>query len=208
MKKILIVLVALGIALFTWWTVSPLFITTIVEDELPADVQALLDQAPAVQEKEETPATITQDTLITNDNLADFSKRFAEEEPVAETSAPAAIQIEIAPAPVAATPAVQGPYTIESTPGHTASGAVRVIKTPNDGTIVRYENYAGTNGPDLFVYLAKDLDATEFVNLGRAKGNQGNINYTLPEDTDLSEYQYIMTWCKAFGVLFDYAEIK
>jgi len=73
---------------------------------------------------------------------------------------------------------------------------------------VRYENYKGTNGPDLYVYLAKDLDATEFISLGRAKGNQGNINYTVPDDIDITEYQYVMTWCKAFGVLFDYAPIQ
>lgn len=98
-------------------------------------------------------------------------------------------------------------FPIVDTPGHPASGVVKVITTEGK-TFVRFEDYDGTNGPDLFVYLAKDLDATEFVNLGRAKGNMGNINYEVPEDVDISEYRYVMTWCRLFGVLFDYAEIN
>lgn len=97
-------------------------------------------------------------------------------------------------------------HSIVDTPAHPASGNIRIIATESQQT-VRFENYDGTNGPDLFVYLAKDLEANEFVSLGRAKGNTGNINYTVPPDVDLSEYRYVLTWCKAFGVLFDYAEI-
>lgn len=98
--------------------------------------------------------------------------------------------------------------TIVGTPGHPASGEVKIIKMANQPDIVRFENYAGTNGPDLFVYLAKDLEAKEFINLGRAKGNVGDINYEVPAGVNVSEYKYLMTWCKLFGVLFDYAEIN
>lgn len=98
-------------------------------------------------------------------------------------------------------------FPIEDTPGHPASGYVRVVETPEE-QIIRYEDYDGTNGPDLYVYLAKDLEATEFVDLGLARGNKGNINYGVPLDVDLDDYTYVLTWCKAFGVLFDYAKIN
>lgn len=98
-------------------------------------------------------------------------------------------------------------YPIVDTPLHPANGSVKIVKT-GDETIVRYENYEGTNGPDLYVYLAKDLEAKEFVSLGQAKGNLGNLNYTVPNGVDIREYRYVLTWCRAFGVLFDYAEIK
>jgi hypothetical protein len=98
-------------------------------------------------------------------------------------------------------------FAIVDTPAHPASGEVRILETA-DETLVRFENYDGTNGPDLFVYLAKDRQAKEFVSLGKAKGNKGNINYEVPDDVDISEYRYVMTWCRAFGVLFDYAEIN
>lgn len=100
-----------------------------------------------------------------------------------------------------------GPFPIIETSGHPASGSLRIIKT-HEGSIVRYENYEGTNGPDLKIYLANDLEATEYVSLGGAKGNIGNINYAVPSNIDIMDYRYVLTWCEAFGVLFDYAEIN
>ena len=100
-----------------------------------------------------------------------------------------------------------GVFPIIDTPSHPASGNIRVVSSGTQ-SIIRYEDYKGTNGPDLVVYLTKDLDAEEFVSLGRARGNEGNINYEVPADIDISDHNYVMTWCRAFGVLFDYAEIR
>lgn len=105
------------------------------------------------------------------------------------------------------TSSLRGPYPIEDTRLHPATGEVLVIESSSE-SIIRYTNYEGTNGPDLYVYLAKDLEAREFVNLGPARGNKGNLNYSVPADVNLNDYPYVMTWCKAFGVLFDYAEIN
>lgn len=98
-------------------------------------------------------------------------------------------------------------YPITGTTGHPASGNIRVALTPEE-KIVRYENYEGTNGPDLKIYLAKDLEANEYIDLGPSRANKGNINYSVPMNIDVDDYQYVLTWCEAFGVLFDYAEIN
>ncbi|MDA8597110.1 DM13 domain-containing protein [Candidatus Pacebacteria bacterium] len=98
-------------------------------------------------------------------------------------------------------------YEITDTSTHPATGSVRVT-TSESGSTIRYENYNGTNGPDLKIYLTNDLDAADFIDLGRAQANQGNINYPVPEDVDVEDYRYVVTWCEAFGVLFDYAEIR
>ena len=97
--------------------------------------------------------------------------------------------------------------SVEGTIGHPASGFVRIVKSENK-TYVRYEEYKTINGPDIFVYLAKDKDAKEFVNLGKVKGTEGNINYEVPEGVNIREYPYVLTWCKAFGVLFNSADIS
>ena len=76
-----------------------------------------------------------------------------------------------------------------------------------DETIVRYENYRGTNGPDLRIYLANDLKATDFVEISKTKGNMGNINYSVPDGVNIDDYKYVLTWCKPFRTLFDYAEL-
>ena len=95
---------------------------------------------------------------------------------------------------------------VVGTTGHPASGTVRIVKT-GDKTYVRYENFKTINGPDLYVYLAKDLDAKEYVSLGTLRATEGNVNYEIPTDVNLQDYKYVMVWCKVFGVLFNYADI-
>jgi hypothetical protein len=74
---------------------------------------------------------------------------------------------------------------------------------------LRLEDFKSTNGPDLYVYLSTDKGAaTDFVNLGRLKGNIGNQNYDIPKRTDLSKYDTVLIWCRAFSVLFGSAELK
>lgn len=88
------------------------------------------------------------------------------------------------------------------TSGHPASGTVSVI-----GDVIRYEDFMTINGPKLHVYLSKDLEAKEYIDLGPIKGTEGNINYNIPENIDISGYKYVMYWCVPFRVLFNYAEI-
>ena len=98
-------------------------------------------------------------------------------------------------------------FPVVDTPSHPASGTVRIVQGA-DETIVRYENYKTINGPDVRVYLAKDLEAKEYVDLGPLKGTEGNINYSVPKNVDVSEYRYVLTWCEDFAVLFNSAEIS
>ncbi len=95
---------------------------------------------------------------------------------------------------------------IKPTTAHPASGFVRIIKTTK-GHIVRYEEYKTINGPDVRVYLAKDLDAKEYIDLGPIKGTEGNINYPIPKGINISDYDYILTWCEDFSILFNSANI-
>ena len=96
---------------------------------------------------------------------------------------------------------------VVGTTGHPASGTARIIET--DGTeYVRYENFKTINGPDIYVYLSKDLSAQEFISLGKVKATEGNLNYEIPVGTDLSQYHYVLTWCKQFGVLFYSADLS
>ena len=91
---------------------------------------------------------------------------------------------------------------------HNAEGQVKIIPISNDDRILRLENLKVTNGPDLYVYLSTDKSASDFVNLGKLKANNGNQNYNIPSETDLSKYNTVLIWCKAFSVLFGSAELK
>lgn len=91
---------------------------------------------------------------------------------------------------------------------HNAEGLAKIIPISNNDNILRLENLKVTNGPDLYVYLSTDKSASDFVNLGKLKANNGNQNYDIPPETDLSKYNTVLIWCKAFSVLFGSAELK
>ena len=166
------------VAGFLWWSFSPLLFDKEVQEELDPELQA------RIKAQEQADARRQQNTNTASDNEV-------------------ATGLEVDTSRVLN----EGPYPIQGTSGHPASGEVEVIESPEE-KLVYFTNYDGTNGPDLYVYLSKDLEATDYIDLGEAKGNQGNLIYGVPLDVDFSECKYVLTWCKAFGVLFDYAEIK
>ena len=91
---------------------------------------------------------------------------------------------------------------------HDAQGNAYTIPLEDASNVLRLENFKSTNGPDLYVYLSTDKNASDFVNLGVLKASNGNQNYEIPDDTDLSKYNKVLIWCKAFGVLFGSAELS
>ena len=90
---------------------------------------------------------------------------------------------------------------------HDVSGDAKIFEI-DSVNYLRFENFAAANGPDLHVYLATDEKATEFVDLGVLKANNGNQNYELPEGIDLEKYDKVLVWCQMFSVLFGSAEIQ
>lgn len=90
---------------------------------------------------------------------------------------------------------------------HDAQGDAYTIPLEDGSSVLRLENFRSTNGPDLYVYLATDDAASDFVSLGGLKANKGNQNYEIPEGTDLTRYNKVLIWCKAFGVLFGSAQV-
>ena len=91
---------------------------------------------------------------------------------------------------------------------HNVEGVAKVLTLPDGKTFLRLENLKATNGPDLYVYLSTGKDASDIVNLGRLKGNIGNQNYEIPAGTDLSKYNTVLIWCKAFSTLFGSANLS
>lgn len=108
--------------------------------------------------------------------------------------------------------------TRPESPVQLASGNLRGIDHSSDGTATVYRLADGSrllrldhdtqNGPDLYVYLIGSSDfrnkagASDFVDLGRLKGNQGQQNYEIPPGIDLARYKTVMIWCKQFDTPF------
>ena len=90
---------------------------------------------------------------------------------------------------------------------HNAEGIAKVIPLQDRSNILRLENLRVTNGPDLYVYLATDKSASDFVSLGKLKANNGNQNYNILSETDLTKYDTVLIWCRPFSVLFGSSEL-
>ena len=88
---------------------------------------------------------------------------------------------------------------------HPTSGTVEVN---DDQTVLLFEDFMSDSGPQLLVYLSTTVDSTDFVNLGALQGINGNYSYTIPNNTDLSVYKYVVIWCVDFSVSFGHAELN
>ena len=88
---------------------------------------------------------------------------------------------------------------------HPTSG---LAKVDSERTKLKLENFKTDKGPNLDMYLSTDSQSTEFVNLGDLKGVDGNYEYSIPANTDLSKFKYVVVWCVDFSVGFGYAELK
>jgi hypothetical protein len=97
---------------------------------------------------------------------------------------------------------------------HGTSGITRVLELADGRRIVRLEGLDTSNGPDLFVYLTTNPAGGEegafdddFVSLGRLKGNQGDQNYDVPADSDLTRFSSVVIWCDRFDSAFGAADL-
>lgn len=97
--------------------------------------------------------------------------------------------------------------TFSGSRNYSVSGSAKVLDQSGK-KVLRFENLASSNGPDLKVYLASDAAASKFIDLGKLKSVSGNQNYDITGDPNLAEYPFALIWCKQFGVLFGSAPLK
>ncbi len=189
--KIFIVVIALVVA---YWLISPLFIDIKIDEEL-------------VVKKPDTTTTSTTNLneQISGDEMDEFMdamKQVGEAEEMKEDM-PTAPESQIF---------ATGSFVSVA---HEGTGDVKIINLGTEsGTIVRFENLDILNGPDLRVLLSKSTDVKksgdlgEYIELGKLKGNQGNQNYEVPENLDLSMYNTVIIYCKPFHVVFNVAKLE
>jgi len=91
---------------------------------------------------------------------------------------------------------------------HDAEGKAKILTISDGSQILRLEDFRSTNGPNVHLYLSTDKQASDFIDLGRLKANNGNQNYQIPINTDFSKYKYVLIWCQPFSVLFGSAQLS
>ena len=93
---------------------------------------------------------------------------------------------------------------------HETHGTATIEDVGDGRRVLRLTEFATSNGPDVRVYLVAATDAADnetvkqagFVELGKLKGNQGDQNYDVPDDLDLTRYRAVTIWCRRFSVNF------
>jgi hypothetical protein len=105
------------------------------------------------------------------------------------------------PAPIALAGSFHG-----SDDFHFGRGTARLIEVAPGSFVVRLEDFAVRNGPDLYVYLSPSADgfAAGAIELGRLKADTGNQNYSVPAGAfdDPAHVASVVIWCRQFSHLF------
>ncbi len=194
------------------------------------------DEAPAAQagdaEDDAETLTATQSAAAANDDGAeatsdepaaaaddDATADAAEDEPAEQSAAEQSAAAEPEPEePEAAEPEAEEPPAgnqgrlvsqgelMGADEFHTGSGDVLLVISPDGDVILRFQDYAVRNGPDLHVYLTPDpggdVHVDGAISLGPVKATQGSVNYEVPSDVDPDSFRAAVIYCVPFRVVF------
>ncbi len=210
-KSLIAIVVVAVVAIGAVFALSPYFTESTVDEALPtgAIIQPKMEDKDAMLMKDDS--TIIEDKMMEEESMMEdkmmeeesmMEDKMMEEESMMEDKMMEEESMEVSAMSYA------GSFIGVGDGIHDAQGDAYTIPLEDGSEVLRLENFESTNGPDLFVYLATDDIASDFVNLGDLKANKGNQNYDIPEGTDLSKYNKVLIWCKAFGVLFGSAELS
>ena len=219
-KKILIVIsivIAAIVIPFGIYTISPLFTSNIVNEPLPTTV-AGLNKNTALQDYQKFVSMSDLDRSNAAKQMSQRDKNMVMigasqinntiNESTITTETLKQRQQQQQSNATTARSIMTGSFIGAGDGFHNAEGLARVISLADGSTILRLENFKSTNGPNVHLYLATDKTATNFIDLGRLKANNGNQNYDIPHGTDLAKYNMVLIWCKDFSVLFGSAQLK
>ncbi len=99
---------------------------------------------------------------------------------------------------------------------HKGSGVATIYEGTTGQRLLRLTDFEVTNGPDMKVWLvtapapksSADVKNSEWVSLGRLKGNIGEQNYDIPADVEVSRFGAVVIWCEQFSILFSAASLE
>lgn len=90
-------------------------------------------------------------------------------------------------------------------PYGTVSGKAHISRDSSGVLHLVLENISSNNGPDLKVYLSKEIQPVNFINLGPLRSVSGTQLYDISGMPDFMEYKYALIHCQAFNHLFGFA---
>jgi hypothetical protein len=92
-------------------------------------------------------------------------------------------------------------------PYGTVSGSAKIY-LQNKMLKLALEGVVISNGPALHVYLSKEVQPVNFIDLGSLKSTMGNQLYEISNMPDFTQYKYALIHCQQYNHLFGSAELK
>jgi hypothetical protein len=218
---VVVIGVVVGLALFQPWRI---FTRNTVDEALPVAAAAATDQAmasEAMTSAANAPEASASVATATVEPAAPVAPAAPPVEPAAPL-APAAPPAEpAAPAEPAQQPAATDPIVLAAGTfvdgEHSTSGTASVLQLPDGSRFVRLEGFSTSDGPDVHVWITDQqaggddwgkYDDGRYVPLGSLKGTDGNQNYAIPADADLTGLSSVVIWCDRFNVAFGSAALS
>ncbi|TVU63262.1 DM13 domain-containing protein [Paenarthrobacter nitroguajacolicus] len=129
-------------------------------------------------------------------------------------SVSAEVEATVVETPAASGPVVLGTGAFQSQE-HETTGTARLLKLPDGSHLLRLENLASSDGPDVKVWLSSQeaggdwfkYRSGRYVDLGAVKATHGNQNYVIPAGTDIAGLASVVLWCDRFSVAFGSAPL-
>lgn len=97
---------------------------------------------------------------------------------------------------------MQGPY------GNNVNGKAEIYEKNGTYTLVFDDKFTVSNGPDLYVYVSKEQQPSQFTSLGKLKSVNGGQTYTFRSSVNFEEYKYAVVHCQQYNHLFSYALLQ
>jgi hypothetical protein len=141
------------------------------------------------------------------------SARIAEPGTGALTPLPSANEVNVETVTEAPAAATRGGSFADRDQIHRGSGQVILGQTAQGTTVLRFESFSVTNGPDLHVFLSRSArpvshdEVYDGVYVGKLKASEGAFNYELPPGTDLAAMRSVVVYCVPFRVIFTSAPL-
>lgn len=93
---------------------------------------------------------------------------------------------------------------------YSVNGGFTLEESDDRLTLTFMDDFSASSGPGLFIYLSNNnRNITGGYEVGRIQRNSGTQTYEIDiNDVGLNTYDYVLVWCKPFGVLFGVGEIQ
>ncbi len=107
----------------------------------------------------------------------------------------------------------QGEFT-DADQNHTGSGRATLYQEPDGSYRLSFEDFAICCGPDLYVFLAANpaptsqADLGDYMEISPLQAPDGNQEYAIPADADLSQINSVVIYCKQFQVIISTATLN